>query len=458
MDPSPTLDRCQCLRRAIASVNASEVIALVGQHPNWPTWEVDGFTAWTRVLVDKKSKRRDLLEILIGAGLDLNAPVVFRGVVRTPLELALQHGRYGVVDRLLRWGVRANTCQKNASILDQLWELQVKTPTDLAGIPLSGQKFGWVDGQVLAHWADKLRANGARWSTKFLARCLAMAEDPASPFRAYARQMMALNAWPAVMPQREAMALKFSLATEYQLPKVYLLARLALRVRPEDNEPFEWLEKALRAGRPSPWLLVAATDLESKPHPETLSRYLSVVQKALESHGMNGWEEPTWGLPNLEGHFKGNVLKVVEKPRNTPVALLRRREEMDLRWSVLAWALERGLPKSWIATTQYPSYSLVGAFLSGHARPERNLDMLECLVGMGVGLGAPLLAVQPTHNRLNHPIPPLSALQFLQEKNPGFWVQDSFRDQAMFLQAAQHGARLDARLPKTTQPGQRPRF
>lgn len=91
---------------AISRNDTRALQAATASTPSWSEDVVDGYTVWTRILVDKK--RSHLLPIVLAAGLDPNRPVIFKGHAQAPLALCAKHGRHRAALQLLDAGASAN--------------------------------------------------------------------------------------------------------------------------------------------------------------------------------------------------------------------------------------------------------------------------------------------------------------------------------------------------------------
>lgn len=114
------------IHQAIARNDAVSLRRLLEQcsPSQWEEALLDGKTCWSRVLLDKKRDR--LFPFLLGAGLDASKPVKIKKAWRSPLSVAIQYGRWSVMEQLLEYPLRLAGSRepgwRSRNLMDQLWK------------------------------------------------------------------------------------------------------------------------------------------------------------------------------------------------------------------------------------------------------------------------------------------------------------------------------------------------
>ena len=402
------------LRRTIASGQADRVRAFLAEHPDWQTLTDGPFTAWSRVLVDKKAKRLAMLPVLLEHGLDPNRRILFRGQGRLPLSVALQHGRYTVVDQLLEAGAHARFGRHKKSALDTLVEMFKQLPVDEQGKPAA-----FPHQAKLEHWLEKMHAAGAPVTPAFLAFCCEKAKDPASPHRAWLREGLAKG----LLPTPPATVMGWYLQGACGL--------LMLALTSSDDEPLEWLSNALKGVSPTgAWGMAVltrnASDLCSLERFEQVCRVVEAWWGTPESSPGLRWPQKV-----LDGWAHGLTTSRVNGARN---ALFLR---------LLEWGLAHGLPDHTLLDNDRP---LARPFLSGNSARQQTVDMLDILARLGFSLTSFIGKPKPHQ-------PPVTVEQFLEKSNSGFWGISKNADGVRTMFARRKAERLDSMLAIETRVG-----
>lgn len=410
------LTPAQQLRRTIASGQADRLRAFLAEHPDWQTLTDGPFTAWSRVLVDKKAKRLAMLPVLLEHGLDPNRRILFRGQGRLPLSVALQHARYTVVDQLLEAGAHARFGRHKKSALDTLVEMFKKLPVDEQGKPVY-----FPHQAKLEHWLEKMHAAGAPVTPAFLAFCCEKAKDPVSPHRAWLREGLAKG----LLPTTPATVMG------WYLQGACGLLRLALTSA--DDEPLEWLANALKKVAPTgAWgmavLTRSASELCSLERFGQVSPVLEAWWGAPESSPAIRWPQSV-----LAGWAQGMTTSRVNGARN---ALFLR---------LLEWGLEHGLPVHTLLNNERP---LARPFLVGSNAREQTMGMLDILARLGFSLTSFIGKAKPDQ-------PPVNLEQFLEKYNNGFWKIPENAEAVRLLFATRRAERLNAQLDESRPPSGR---
>ena len=401
---SQALSPAQQLRRAIASGQAEQLRTFLAQNPDWQGLTDGPFTAWSRVLVDKKAKRMAMLSILLEHGLDPNGPILFRGQRRLPLSVALQHARYPLVAQLLEAGAHARFGRHNKSALDTLVELFQKQPVDEKGNPVSSSSLG-----KLEHWLENMHAAGAPVTPAFAAFCCEKAQKPDSPYRTWLREGLGKG----VLPKPYATVMGWHLQGACGL--------LMLALGSADDEPLGWLAKALEKVTPTgAWGMAVLTRSASELcSMERLEQVLGVVEGWWKAE--TGANNLRWPHDVLDGWAHGMTTSRVNGARN---ALFLR---------LLEWGLEHGLPDHTLLDNERP---LARPFLGGSNAREQTVGMLEILASRGFSLTSPVGKAK-AHQK------PKTLEQFLEESNSGFWKNSKNADAVRLMFARRKAERLD---------------
>lgn len=377
--PTEPQNPAETLQRLIAQVQPEPLRDFLKQNPDWQALQARGFTAWTRVLVDKKSKRQRLLEILLEKGLDPDRAVVYKGKQRLPISLAIQHGRAGVLLRLLEAGAKAGFTFKKRSPLSVFTENFEKSPLDLRGRVVEK-----ADQKVLEQWQKRLLDAGARPSPEFMADCYRRAQPVDSCYRQWLIQWWDKGLRPIAPPTIEGQ----------ELGPTYEVLRLALQTT--DQQPLDWLKKAIQERPLSPaWLSLAAGRVDSLPSPVRLSQVVERVEKAtVHQNWSNAWSV------NARNAFESAVVG-----NRSSYAMKR-----ELHYTLLLWALDNGLPADSLVSGRRP---FAKPFLTGSSPTKLTWAVLQKIADAGFSLDSVLGSESG---------PQVQTIeQFLAEKNAGFW-------------------------------------
>ena len=393
--PSEPQTPAEVLQRLIARVQPGPLREFLKQNPDWQTLQAKGFTAWTRVLTDKRFKRNDLIEILLEQGLDPNRAVLYKGKQRFPISLTIQHGRAWVLLRLLETGARANFTFKKRSPLSVFTENFEKNPLDFRGRVVEK-----ADQNVLEEWQKRLLDAGARPSPEFMADCYRRAQPVDSCYRQWLVQWWDKGLRPTAPPTIEGQ----------ELGPNYEVLRLALQTT--DQQPLDWLEKAIQERPLSPaWLSLAAGRVDSLPSPVRLSQVVDRVERStVHQNWSNAWSV------NARNAFESVVVG-----NRSSYAMKR-----ELHYQLLLWALDHGLPADSLVSSRRP---FAKPFLTGSSPTKLTWEVLQKIADAGFALDSVLGSESG---------PQVQTIeQFLAEKNTGFWSKptNAARVRQIFLDA-----------------------
>lgn len=387
------------LRRLVALNDAPALRAFLAATPGWQALEVDGFAAWSRILVCRR--RAGLLSLLAEHGFDPNRPLTFRGVPRVPLDVALKHGRPQVLDALLKQATPATFASFGGSALAQLLARQTK--------------HGEWTAETLMDWLARFRAAGAPLCPAALAWCLDRAANPASQARAWVREGLAQGIEPAFTPQTRA---------GWQMGVAHAFLDLALRSR--DAEPLGWLQDRLAVLQHTAlWADLAFGRRTEHPSRERLGEVMACVDAA--------WADRTWN----RGDWPDIVRSLWESGMASAVAPSADRLANHL--VLIRWGLAHGMPARFLMDG---TRALAKPFLASGAA-NRTFDMLELLAEQGFGWQSRLGDRWSTGVRVQEG----KSLEAVMEGNLTFWNYSPHRAGAREIVAQAAARRLEAVLP-----------
>lgn len=353
LSPTPA----QELRRLIALAQVPALQEFLTRHPDWQEL-VDGTsTAWSRVLTTKNPRRAALLEVLLHHDLNPNRPLSFHGKTRYPLSVALQHGRYAAVERLLNAGAHARFRRHKKSPLEVLVANFDRHPVDASGSQVASAHLSALDS-----WLLRLRQSGAPLTPAFLALACERARKPDDAMWVLLEEGLAQGIWPAAP----------STVAGYHLQHATGVLKWALLS--ESDAPLSYLTRALKKVPPSAAWAIELFEVARWGSTPKASRVQQVIDCVEEAWGLEDWDTPVrWTANVVDGWLQGLSPGRVNMERTLGFFL------------ALKWGVNHGMPQHMLLAD---SRALARGFLHQAAGKRITMAVLHLLAERGLTLSS----------------------------------------------------------------------